>query len=227
MSKKDKFVNQLKQINSNIKILGEYKNYRSPIKISINEIEHFITPRSLYEGKETVTKLLINQTEDFIKKAKSIHNNKYDYSLVNYVDSLTKIKIICSVHNIFEQSPSHHLMGRGCQICGYQNNTHGWSYKDWEQAGLNSKNFTGFKLYVVKCWNSSESFYKVGKTYTELSNRFRKNFPYNWEILETIESTAHNISSLETSMKAKNLSNKYLPKLNFCGKNECFSKIQY
>ncbi len=39
--------------------------------------------------------------EEFIIKAKKIHGDKYDYSLVNYINNTTKIKIICSTHGSF------------------------------------------------------------------------------------------------------------------------------
>lgn len=55
--------------------------------------------------------------EEFIKRARSIHGNKYDYSLVNYVNIFTKIKIICSEHGIFEQAPYAHLRTEGCPRC--------------------------------------------------------------------------------------------------------------
>ena len=51
----------------------------------------------------------MDKTEIFIQKAKSVHGNKYDYSLVEYVNSATKIKIICPIHGIFEQTPNNHL----------------------------------------------------------------------------------------------------------------------
>lgn len=54
----------------------------------------------------------------FIEKAKIVHENKYDYSLAEYKDSITKIKIICPEHGIFEQNPNGHLSGCGCYICG-------------------------------------------------------------------------------------------------------------
>lgn len=59
--------------------------------------------------------------KSFADKANKIHNNKYDYSLIDYKDSKTKIKIICHNHGIFEQTPSKHLNGRGCPICGGSN----------------------------------------------------------------------------------------------------------
>jgi len=54
---------------------------------------------------------------DFIKKSKEIHGNNYDYSLVDYVNQRTKIKIICTVHGVFEQTPNKHLQNRGCPTC--------------------------------------------------------------------------------------------------------------
>lgn len=56
-------------------------------------------------------------TEDFIKKAKLIHDEKYDYSKVNYVNNNTKVSIICAKHGEFLQSPSKHLIGQGCPKC--------------------------------------------------------------------------------------------------------------
>jgi len=56
-------------------------------------------------------------TEEFIKKATKIHNNRYDYSLVDYINTNTKVKIICKKHGIFEQTPKKHLKGQECPKC--------------------------------------------------------------------------------------------------------------
>jgi very-short-patch-repair endonuclease len=56
-------------------------------------------------------------TEDFIKKCKDINEDLYDYSLVEYVNCKTNIKIICREHGIFEQTPSNHLKGQNCPFC--------------------------------------------------------------------------------------------------------------
>lgn len=55
--------------------------------------------------------------EDFIKKSRKIHGNKYDYSSSIYVNTSTKICIKCPKHGIFKQLPSSHLMGNGCPKC--------------------------------------------------------------------------------------------------------------
>lgn len=56
--------------------------------------------------------------EVFLEESKSIHNNKYDYSKVNYKSTYKKVIIICKVHGQFLQSPHDHLSGRGCLTCG-------------------------------------------------------------------------------------------------------------
>ena len=54
---------------------------------------------------------------EFIKKAKQIHSNYYDYTLVDYINYRTDVIIICKKHNNFNQTPEHHLQGHGCQTC--------------------------------------------------------------------------------------------------------------
>jgi len=56
-------------------------------------------------------------TDTFIKKAKSVHGDRYDYSKVQYSKSTVKVKIICSKHGAFEQVPTTHLRGGGCKKC--------------------------------------------------------------------------------------------------------------
>ncbi len=56
-------------------------------------------------------------TNDFISKARQLHGNKYDYTKVVYVNSRTKVEVICPKHGVFEQLPSSHLSGNGCPKC--------------------------------------------------------------------------------------------------------------
>ena len=56
-------------------------------------------------------------TREFIQRARKVHGGKYDYSTVDYVDSQTKIKIICKKHGEFMQTPNNHLDGHGCSQC--------------------------------------------------------------------------------------------------------------
>ena len=54
----------------------------------------------------------------FVEKARKVHGDKYDYSKVNYVNSATKVCIICPEHGEFWQTPSVHIRGNGCYKCG-------------------------------------------------------------------------------------------------------------
>lgn len=64
-----------------------------------------------------------SNAEEFSKKANKIHNNKYDYSKVDYAKSCVHVCIICPEHGEFWQTPNKHLNGRGCPECGIKSRT--------------------------------------------------------------------------------------------------------
>ena len=173
-------------------------------------------------------------TEQFIEKAKQIHGDTYDYSLVEYKNNKTKVKIICSIHGVFEQEANSHLQGFNCLKCGVvsrekkmKNRPRGWSYKKWEKSGLKSKNFDSFKVYIIKCWNENEEFYKIGKTFRNLKNRFytKTLLPYNYSVVKIFEGGAEEMSKLEKELSKENKEYSYLPQIKFHGMKECFKKI--
>ena len=54
-------------------------------------------------------------TEEFIEKAKTVHGDRYDYSQVRYVNTYTKVTIVCGKHGSFQVAPTRHLSnGAGC-----------------------------------------------------------------------------------------------------------------
>lgn len=55
--------------------------------------------------------------KEVIDKFIDKHGHLYDYSLVEYIDNVTKVKIICKKHGIFLQTPHHHKRGGGCKKC--------------------------------------------------------------------------------------------------------------
>ena len=57
------------------------------------------------------------KTKIFIEKALAIHGNKYDYTKTKYVNSQTKVCIICPEHGEFWQTPNVHLDKHGCAKC--------------------------------------------------------------------------------------------------------------
>lgn len=59
----------------------------------------------------------LSNTSDFIKKAKALWGDRFDYSLVEYKDSKSKIKVICHKHGVWESTPNRLLRGCGCPKC--------------------------------------------------------------------------------------------------------------
>lgn len=56
----------------------------------------------------------------FLKLSNKIHNNKYNYTESTYVNTFTKITIICPIHGKFKQYPfNHYYYKRGCKKCGF------------------------------------------------------------------------------------------------------------
>ena len=68
-------------------------------------------------GIEARRKQRASSLNDFVEKSKIIHNNKYDYSKVKYINTDTKVCIICPEHGEFWQTPHGHLQGQGCSKC--------------------------------------------------------------------------------------------------------------
>lgn len=56
--------------------------------------------------------------EEFIKRLREIHGDKYDYSKVEYVNLKTPVCIICPEHGEFWQKPTVHVHQKcGCPAC--------------------------------------------------------------------------------------------------------------
>lgn len=101
--------------------LIDYTNNKSKIKIICSEHGIFEqTPNTHLRSNGCYECYIENRkigNEKFIERARKVHKNEYDYSLVEYKNNITKIKIICQEHGIFEQTPSNHLSGHKCVFC--------------------------------------------------------------------------------------------------------------
>ena len=99
----------------------EYKNAISKIIIIWREHGEFEQTPDSHLHNHGCSKCFGNynyNTEEWIKNAKIIHCDKYDYSKVIYKNTHSKIIIICREHGEFEQTPSSHIKNKsGCPIC--------------------------------------------------------------------------------------------------------------
>jgi hypothetical protein len=59
----------------------------------------------------------IMKTEEFIKRSKEKHGNRWDYSISEYSGRRKDVSIICKDHGLFKQEARVHLEGFGCKMC--------------------------------------------------------------------------------------------------------------
>lgn len=114
---KEEWIKEAKKIHGNKYDYSkvEYKNNKTKVCI-ICPIhgEFWMKPNSHLQGQscpKCVHRSYKYTTDEFIEKAREIHGDKYDYSKVEYVNSETKVCIICPTHGEFWQSPMNHLSG--------------------------------------------------------------------------------------------------------------------
>lgn len=100
--------------------------------------------------EDMAIKVRFEAKQNFYKRANEIHNNKYNYEKVNYIDSHTKVIIICDKGHEFEQQPTSHLAGQGCKYCN--------------QIALNEGNpLTNVKLPRITIKWTKDKFIEKGK----------------------------------------------------------------
>lgn len=68
-------------------------------------------------ARDSTTKKQSFTKEMFAQKAKEVHGDTYDYSLVEYKTARKKVTIKCRVHGPFDQVPYVHTKGGGCPVC--------------------------------------------------------------------------------------------------------------
>ena len=116
----EEFINEMQEINPNIKIIGTYKTARLKIECQC-QIDNYIwsaTHDSLLSGKgcPKCGGHVPKTTEEFINQLKNINPN---INIIGeYVNAKTKIKCCCLIDgNIWYANPTKLLMGNGCPIC--------------------------------------------------------------------------------------------------------------
>lgn len=118
----DEFIERSKNIHNNFYdySLVEFKNTTKPINIICPSHGLFVQKPNKHLRGHGCRKCAGNykkNTIDFIKDAKLIHLDKYNYSLVKYIKNDENVKIICEKHGTFNQLPLVHLSGGGCPKC--------------------------------------------------------------------------------------------------------------
>lgn len=209
----------------------DYIDAKTHVKIVCRDHGEFrITPSNHLNGKGC--KLCANiriglsralSQEDVITRFINKHGYKYDYSLVEYKgDAHGHLSIICKEHGVFEQSYANHNSGKGCPTCAKEFNP------KLKMGFLKSANKKGYaSLYLIRCYNENENFYKIGITTKSINSRFSgiPSMPYNFELLRLYWSDGDTVWDMEKLLHREYREVKYVPNIHFGGMYECFSEI--
>lgn len=128
--------------------------------------------------------------EEFVEKARKVHGDKYDYSKVEYVNSKTKVCIICPKHGEFWQTPNHHINDKsGCLVCGQLQSISNRTFYTNEKV-----NEIASKCRSVKeLKNNYPSVYAaaqrlgITKKIHQYFNKDESKYPYCWNLERAIE----------------------------------------
>jgi len=158
----EEFIKKAQEVHGNKYNYVNVNYINNKIKVIISCPKHgnFLQQPYCHIDKQGCPKCRLEKltynNKKFIKKAQEVHDiNKYDYSKVNYINTKTKIIILCYKHGEFSQKPSMHLMGRGCPIC---------------------KSSKG-ELLIIKTLKNLNILYERQKTFNDL-----KNPKTNWKL---------------------------------------------
>lgn len=123
----EEFIQKAKCIHNDLYNYSDvvYINNHIKVKIICKEHGYFLQrPNGHLFGKgcplckiHNLKQCQAKTIQEFILDSSNIHHDRYDYSMVNYINSKIKIKILCKIHGIFEQTPDNHLQGKGCPKC--------------------------------------------------------------------------------------------------------------
>jgi len=233
IDKQDALQKKVDNAGLSLTVIQPYvKRFKKVIVRDVLGVLYSVTPDKLFVGKKPSLQTAVDPTDGFIKKARKIHGDKYNYSKAIYTKDNIKLIITCPLHGDFEQLASNHLAGQGCYYCGIESMKlnrpeNGFSRTQWiDYCNNNNKSP---KLYILQCQNSQELFIKVGITTRNVIQRngngryWKTNMPYKHSILAEIKGNSEWCFDTEKKIERKYNDFKYKPLLYFNGLTECYN----
>jgi len=170
-------------------------------------------------------------TEQFVKEAKEVHENRFDYTNTTYISVKNVLSVTCKKHsNTFECYPDNHLKVKsgGCKKCHSEYISKKFKGREGtcgytKSAYIKQAKGKECRVYFIRCWDDQEEFYKIGKTFLDINIRFKKsNMPYSFTEVDSIKGEAGFIYDLENELHRQYKSHKYRPEEWFAGYTECY-----
>lgn len=222
LKRQEYFIFRLKQIQPDLELVSEYKNFTSKVLVKNKYGICLSFASRLLDGAVPSIRSAINKEQYFINQAREIHGDFYDYSTLVYPKKYRdKLQIACPIHGVFEQLPSHHLAGQGCKKCNDINLIGGW----YSNPDNYNKPCT---MYILRFNGNNEVFLKFGVA-IDLVRRLdklrtdSKNL-YDIQLVKQVNSNVKYCYELEQRFKKKIWRKRrtYIPKIEFGGMWECF-----
>lgn len=121
----EQFLEKARAIHGNKYDYSQTEYYRSHIPVRIICPEHgvFLQQPNKHlsgHGCQRCAYRYNYTEEDFVKEAKKVHGDKYDYSQANFTKVTGIVSLYCPVHGLFKQNAGNHLRGFGCPQCGHE-----------------------------------------------------------------------------------------------------------
>lgn len=202
-------------------ILGNYVGGHSSIAVENKYGKMTCTPSNLLQNRAPTIQSAIDKVSYWRKYIEDVRGALYYYTEANFKGTYNLVDIGCKVHGLFSQSPASHQQGTGCPKCAEEEL--GFRRSVWIKGDKVGK------LYIIKCTNDVEEFYKLGITKQTVKQRYhsKKAMPYEKNLNVFLEEASDKgyIWDKERYLKRALKAFQYHPKINFGGAaTECFTK---
>jgi len=176
-------------------------------------------------AEENYSLLRKKSTEQFINEAKEIYGDLHDYTDTVYTGCRRELEVRCKKHDFkFKAYPNSYLDGYTCFKCRHETTGYKGRHHHTKEGYTYLANGRTTYLYLIKCSIDDEEFYKIGKTFRSMKERFTKtNMPYNYEVISIYNGSADKIWDLEEKLHKKYKKYKYKVKILFDGYSECYN----
>jgi hypothetical protein len=221
----EEFLEKLKKNNAfyregEFKVLEPYKNALSKILVETKYGKCLVEANSLTKGYAPTITSAVDKNIYCINLIKEVHGNLYDYKDLVFNSMKKKVKLTCNRHGKITMTPSELVKGSRCRKCAFELNT--FKLEDWKKV----KPGNNAILYLIKCFNENEEFYKIGITSLSVEERYKtvSRMPYNFDIIFSF--TYYNRDIIwELEKDIKKFIMPYSPLIKFKGYlTECFDK---
>lgn len=177
-----------------------------------------VNPDALMAGHMPNIRSAVNRKDYFKNQLLYLYDNKYEFEIFSTDRHKGRVKLICPVHGEQWVDSDGVFLGHGCPECN----------QGWIKSNV---------FYLIRLYNNSESFYKLGISYIEINGKIRryrdyKKLGYDIEEIKLIQfEDFMQCRDFETEMKRLIKNNIYMPEhwasngTTECFKNDILPKI--